>query len=67
MEQLYALVVKKTGLPQDQAKMAVDTVIQFLKSKLPAPIAAEVDTVLNSNVDLGGVEGMLGGMFGGKK
>jgi nucleoid DNA-binding protein len=40
MEELYNLVVQKTGLPKEQAKMAVDTVIGFLKTKLPAPIAA---------------------------
>jgi hypothetical protein len=67
MEELYALVVKKTGLPKEQAKMAVDTVIGFLKSKLPAPIAAEVDAVLGGKGDLGAAADMLGGLFGGKK
>ena len=68
MEELYALVVKKTGLSPDQAKMAVDTVIGFLKTKLPAPIAAEVDAVLGGKgPDLGAAAGMLGGLFGGKK
>jgi hypothetical protein len=66
MEQLYTLVMKKTGLPHDQAKMAVDTVIQFLKSKLPAPIAAEVDMLLNNSSSLDAAEDLLGGLFGKK-
>ncbi len=46
MNELVKLVVQKTGLPEAQAKAAVDTVIGFLKQKLPAPIAAQVDAVL---------------------
>jgi nucleoid DNA-binding protein len=37
MEELYELVVKKTGLPKETAKMAVDVVVDFIKKKLPAP------------------------------
>ena len=66
MQELYNLVAKKTGLSADQSKMAVDTVIQYLKSKLPAPIAAEVDSVLGGNANLGDAAGMLGGLFGKK-
>jgi hypothetical protein len=67
MEELYALVVKKTGLPKEQARMAVDTVIGFLKTKLPAPVAAQIDAVLGGKGDLGAAAGMLGGLLGGKK
>jgi len=66
MEELNALVVKKTGLPKEQAKMAVDTVIGFLKTKLPAPIAAQVDAVLGGKGDMGAAADMLGGLFGKK-
>jgi hypothetical protein len=67
MEELYALVVKKTGLSHDQAKMAVDTVIGFLKTKLPAPVATQMDAVLGGKGDMGAAADMLGGLFGGKK
>jgi hypothetical protein len=67
MEELYALVVKKTGLTHDQAKMAVDVIVGFIKTKLPAPMAAEVDAVLSGKGDLGAAADMLGGLFGGKK
>ncbi len=65
MDELVKLVSKKTGLPPDQAKVAVQTVIDFLKKKLPAPVAAQIDGVLSGNVtDL--AKG-LGGVFGKKK
>lgn len=62
MDELVKLVSKKTGLPPDQAKVAVRTVIDFLKKKLPAPVAAQIDGVLSGNVtDLAkGLGGMLG-------
>ena len=67
MEELYALVVKKTGLPKETAKMAVDVVVDFIKKKLPAPVAAQVDAVLGGKGDMGAAAGMLGGLLGGKK
>lgn len=81
MEELVALVVKKTGLPKDQAAIAVMTVVNFLKSKLPAPVAAQVDAVLNNSgvigaasnalddgkIDGSDVSNLLGGFLGGKK
>lgn len=39
MDELIKLVAQKTGLPQDKARVAVDTVINFLKKKLPPTIA----------------------------
>ena len=67
MDELVNQVAQKTGLPKDQAKAAVDTVIGYLKGKLPAPIAAQIDGVLAGGPDLGGLAGSLGGMLGGKK
>jgi hypothetical protein len=67
MEELCALVIQKTGVPKEQAKMAVDLVVDFIKKKLPAPVAAEVDAVLGGKGDLCAAADMLGGLFGGKK
>lgn len=67
MEELYDLVVKKTGLPKDQAKMAVDVVVDFIKKKLPAPVAAQVDAVLGGKGNVGAAADLLGGLLGGKK
>ncbi len=46
MNELINKVTERTGIPADKAKMAVDTVMTFLKDKLPAPIASQIDTVL---------------------
>ena len=62
-DELIKLVAEKTGLTEDIAKIAVDTVLGFLKEKLPAPVAAQLDLVLNSD-DLAGLGKSLGGLFG---
>ncbi len=49
MDELVKLVAQKTGLSQDQAKLAVETVVGFLKQKLPAPIAGQIDGVLGGS------------------
>jgi hypothetical protein len=66
MDELVKLVVKKTGLPEAQAKQVVEIVIGFLKGKLPAPIAGQIDGVLASGA-AGNVAQGLGGLFGKKK
>ncbi len=64
MNELINLVAQKTGLPQDKAKVAVDTVLNYLKQKLPAPVASQIDSVVSGNP--GDVAKNLGGMFGKK-
>ncbi len=63
MDELVKLVVQKTGISEDQARQAVNVVLNFLKERLPAPIASQVDGAINNP----GVAGALGGLFGGKK
>ena len=58
MEELVKLVIQKTGLPEAQAKAAVETVIGYLKQKLPAPIGAQVDALLEG----GQVNSLLKGL-----
>jgi hypothetical protein len=69
MDELVKLVAQKTGLSQEMAKLAVDTVIGFLKQRLPAPIAGQIDGILGAaapGTDLGGLAKGLGGMLGKK-
>jgi hypothetical protein len=54
MDELINLVAQRTGLSPDDARKAVEVVINALRSKLPAPIAAHLDTFLAG--------GMSGGM-----
>jgi hypothetical protein len=64
-ENLVQLVSQKAGIPEAQAKTAVDTVINFLKQKLPAPIAGQIDAVLaGGSVD--DITKGLGGLLGKK-
>jgi nucleoid DNA-binding protein len=63
-DELVKLVAQKTGLSEDMAKKAVDTVLNYLKEKLPAPIAAEVDGIMNTGGGLGDISKSLGGLFG---
>jgi hypothetical protein len=63
MDELVKLVVQKTGISEEQARSAVTTVINFLKQKLPAPIASQIDGVLAGsgvNDALKGLGGLLG-------
>ncbi|HST88991.1 MAG TPA: hypothetical protein VLJ14_11475 [Ktedonobacterales bacterium] len=73
MDQLINLVTERAGISQDQARTAVQTVVGFLKDKLPGPIASQLDGVLSgqgSGDMMGQAQqtlGGLGGMFGGNK
>ena len=69
MEELVKLVSKKTGISEAVAKQAVEVVVGFLKTKLPAPIAAQVEAALGSSgasKQAGDVLKGLGGMLGKK-
>lgn len=70
MDELIKRVAEKTGIGEDKARSAVETVVGFLKERLPAPIAGQVDSVLGGGGAAGGagdVLGGLGGMFGNKE
>lgn len=62
MNDLIKLVAQKTGLSEEMAKVAVETVVGFLKDKLPSPIAKQIDSVLSGNSAdlLSGLGGLLG-------
>lgn len=64
MEELVALVVDKTGITEKQAEVAVEAVLDFVKDKLPAPVAGQIDGLLEGKSNLGSAAGALGGLFG---
>ena len=47
-EQVINLIIKKTGISQENAQKAVLVVFDFLKTRLPAPIASQVESFLNT-------------------
>lgn len=75
MDELVKQVVEKTGISESQARSAVETVVGFLKKRLPAPLAGQIDNALGAaGGSIGGIAdkagdvlGGLGGMFGGNK
>lgn len=71
MQTIDQLVAEKAGISEEQAKMAVNTVVSFLKERLPEPIAGQLDMVLTT--DVSGLSGQvdtileqtgLGGLLG---
>jgi hypothetical protein len=67
MDELIKLVSQKTGISEQMARTAVETVIGFLKQKLPAPIAGQIDAVLGgsgSGQGLGDITKGLGSILG---
>lgn len=75
MEELIKQVAERTGISEQQARGAVDTVLGFLKNRLPEPIAGQLDGLVGgAGGAVGGladkagdVLGGLGGMLGGNK
>ena len=66
MDELVELVSEKTGLPEAKAREAANVVVDFLKERLPDPIAGQIDTVLEGgNPDLSDLQKGLGGLLGG--
>ena len=68
MDELVKQVAGKTGISEDQARSAVNTVIGFLKDRLPAPIAGQLDNVVSGGGQaaggLGDLASQVGGIFG---
>ena len=81
MEEIIRQVTERAGISEAQARTAVETVVGFLRARLPAPIAGHLDGLVGGGAagpgsggsgggiadQAGGVLGGLGGMFGGKK
>jgi hypothetical protein len=66
MDELVKLVSQKAGISEAQARQAVAQVVEFLKKRLPAPIAGQIDGVLKGG-GLPDVSKGLGGLLGKKK
>ncbi len=73
MEQLIATVAEKAGIDKEQAKSAVEAVMGFLKGKLPASLAGQLDGLVKGGEEgessegggaMGAISKGLGGLFG---
>jgi hypothetical protein len=70
MDELVKLVSDKAGISADQANTAVNTVLGFLKEKLPPPVASQIDGLLAGGAgatdQISSAVSGLGGLFGQK-
>jgi len=64
MDEIVDVVVKKTGLSEEQAHSAVEAVFDYLKKKLPEGIGSHLDDLAGSNQE-GGVLGQVAKVVGG--
>jgi hypothetical protein len=64
MNELINIIVQKTGISQEHAQKAAQAAIEFIKGKLPAPIASQLDAVLAG--DMSGLAGQADEMLKGK-
>ena len=68
MDELIKQVSAKAGISEDQARDAVNTVVGFLKARLPEPIAGQLENVMSGEGggiggSVGDIANKVGGMF----
>jgi len=66
MDELVKLVSKKTGISEELAKTAVEVVLDYLKDRLPASVAGQIDGVISGGGgtgDIADVTKQIGGLF----
>jgi len=54
MEELIKMVTQKVGISESQAKSAVETVVSFLKDKMPGGIGSQVESFVKGNTGSAG-------------
>jgi hypothetical protein len=71
MDELVGQISQRTGIPADKAQEAARTAIEFLDSRLPAPIGGNLSKLVHGGgagagggmPDLGDLTKNLGGIF----
>ncbi len=69
MDELTRMVAEKTGLSEEKAARAVETVLDVLKQKLPPALGGQIDSLLGGSPGksgFGNLAGGLSGLFGRK-
>jgi hypothetical protein len=62
MNELVALIVKKTKISETMAVMIVNIVVDYISKKLPAPFGSQVKTILENEALMAGAENLLEGL-----
>ena len=50
MKELINIIVQKTGISEENAQETVQVTLGFLKTKLPAPVAGQLDSFLSAGI-----------------
>lgn len=66
MDELVKMVAERTGLPEAQAQKAAEAVLDFLKERLPTPLAGQLDNLLENPGMADQASNILGNLFGKK-
>jgi hypothetical protein len=69
MQELINQVAQRTGIPAEKAQTAVDTIVGYLKERLPDQMSSQLDNIVAGKEGGGGLGDAarnLGGMFGKK-
>ena len=67
MENLIKMVSEKAGITEAQARSSVNTVVSFLKDKMPAGVGSQVETFLKAGSAgkvVGSIKETVGGVLG---
>lgn len=62
MNELVALIVKKTGINEATALTIVTIVVDFISKKLPAPFGTQVKALLSNDQAVSQAENLLSGL-----
>ena len=70
MESLVNMVAQRTGLSDEKARAAVDTVVNYIKERAPAGLSGQIDSLVGGSGGAGGTASgtasQVSGMFGKK-
>lgn len=66
MHELANAIAQKTGLSHEQAMVAAQAALDFLMTRLPAPVTEQIKSALGGSSGMGDVKTGLGGMLGKK-
>ena len=69
MENLIKMVAEKTGISEEKATTAIQTVVSFLKDKMPGGIGSQLESFIKGGAGsmgdrAGGIKDKIGDMFG---
>ena len=69
-QQLIQQLSQRVGIPPEKAEAAINTVVGYLKERLPGPVASQLDKLVSGEEVQGGVLSQaaqsISGMFGKK-